>query len=515
MKGLSVTQTDTRPVASVTRSIGGAGVIVVLACAALLTLPRLAPNPSTDDHGTFGSVAERLLAGDRLYVDVWDNKDPGFYYVLALGRLVSPLSDFVVEILWVLIACVSAWLLSRASGSSRGRALLVGGLTPVILTGTTYAAGMTHLPGVALSLAAIAAGARSRWLVAGAIVGLVLLVKLTMAPVAVAGLAVLLWHRRSRRGTLHAAAGLGTTLLGGGVLLAVRGELGGWLDNFGSNVTYSSGEYFSSRYGGPVGHLLRAFPEGTPRTGWLTLVVIVGVLAATWTLSHGSGAPRRDGGRDGVVTTAVMWQLVIATLAMSLLVLTVTATWPHHGQALGVPAVLALVLVVAVLDQSVTGLAAGRRGRGYVAGLGLVAVTAYALGGALHPTFYLQSARGLPETLRALEQVPATTGVLTGRQIRTYARAGSNDATVHALGLRDVRLVCSRFHQYAIEPAAILDKTADCLPRADALIVDDSVRPVEGEPEWNAYVARVRSLVATGYDCVPTPGAQVCVRQGG
>jgi hypothetical protein len=38
-----------------------------------------------DDPGVFLSVAARLLDGDRLYADVFDNKDPLFYYTFA-GR---------------------------------------------------------------------------------------------------------------------------------------------------------------------------------------------------------------------------------------------------------------------------------------------------------------------------------------------------------------------------------------------------------------------------------------------
>src|SRR5690242_21618277 len=47
--------------------------LVVIAWA--VALPRLVPS-TFGDHGTYASVAERLIAGDRLYVDVWDNKDP-------------------------------------------------------------------------------------------------------------------------------------------------------------------------------------------------------------------------------------------------------------------------------------------------------------------------------------------------------------------------------------------------------------------------------------------------------
>ena len=98
-------------------------------------------------------------------------------------------------------------------------------------------------------------------------------------------------------------------------------------------------------------------------------------------------------------------------------------------------------------------------------------------------------------------------------EVRTYARAGSNDTSAHAVACADLQLVCPRFQQYSLDPAEILAGTLACLPRADALIVDDTVRPEAGEPDWNAYVARVRELVATGYECVRTPASQVCVRR--
>ena len=52
------------------------------------------------------------------------------------------------------------------------------------------------------------------------------------------------------------------------------------------------------------------------------------------------------------------------------------------------------------------------------------------------------------------------------------------------------------------------------LPLAAAATVHGA-RPQElGEADWNAYVARVRALVATGDDCVRTTGSQVCIRRG-
>ncbi|GAB3880147.1 glycosyltransferase family protein [Terrabacter terrigena] len=503
---------------------GGQGVLstTCMTLAALvatgLSAARLVPSPQGDDHGTYASVAERLLGGDRLYTDVWDNKDPVFYYALALGRLVSPLADYAVEILWALVACAAAWSLSRTAGLGRSRAALLAALTPVVLTGPAYVPGMTHLPGVALTLGAVAAAVRRRWVLAGAVTAIILLTKITLAPVAVVGLLTCAWHHRSVSGGVRAALG-GLAALGTGIgVLTVRDELGGWVLNLRANLLYADGELFSSRYGGPVGHLLRAFPEGSPRTALVVVVAVVAVVVLAGVPAWREQAPRSsDGtGADLGVAPLLGW-LVVSTLVASLVVLAATATWPHHGQTLGVPAVTALVLAATRLNTSVAHRTPGgaRRG-GTLAPLAAVLVTAYALGGALHPTFYVQAARSAPRALAALaHESPASTALRSLPQVRTYARAGSNDTSAHALGLRGLELACPRFHQYSIEPADILDETATCLPSADAIIVDDSLRPEEGAPDWNSYVARVRGLVAASYDCLRSTGAQVCVRRAG
>jgi len=502
--------------------VAATSIAVVAAVAAALSAVRLVPSPQVDDHGTYASVAERLVAGDRLYTDVWDNKDPVFYYALALGRLASPLADYAIEILWVLIACAAAWSLSRTAGLGRAWSVLVGALTPVVLTGSAYVPGMTHLPGVALTLGVVASAARRRWVVAGALTALVVLTKIILAPVAVAALLTCLWHHRSWSGALRAAVA-GLVALGVGLGgLAMRDELGGWVENIRANLVYADGDLFSSRYGGPVGHLLRAFPEASTRTGLVAAVAVVAVLAVAGVSAWQGRAPRPlDGTATELRAPSLLASLAVSTLAASALVLAATATWPHHGQTLGIPAVVALVLVGASLRSSRRGpdhggVEGGRRARGPLTRVMIMSLTAYALGGALHPAYYVQAGRRAPDSLAALQQrSPASVALESLPQVRTYARAGSNDTTGHATGLRGLGLACPRFHQYSIEPAAILDATAACLPRADALIVDDSVRPEAGAPAWNAYVARVRALVASGYDCVRTPGSQVCVRHVG
>ena len=75
-------------------------------------------------------------------------------------------------------------------------ALVTGlGAIPLVLTGPAYEPGMTHLPGVALCLAVVMCAVRSRWVLAGVLVGLLLLTKLILAPIAAGALLVVALHR--------------------------------------------------------------------------------------------------------------------------------------------------------------------------------------------------------------------------------------------------------------------------------------------------------------------------------
>jgi hypothetical protein len=499
--------------------VGRGVVLATVLLVAVVCLPRLVPRSQSDDHGTFVSVAERLLAGDRLYVDVWDNKDPVFYWVMALGRLVSPVADVAVEIAWMLLACVATWLLARSRGLGRTLSLLVSGLALLVLTGSAYIAGMTHLPGIALALAAIAPAWRRHWVVAGIIVGLVVLTKVTLAPVAAAGVLVCLWHCRSLPGLFRTAAGGVGALLAGAALLWGRGELTGWLASYRDNFAYSTGELSLSRYGGAAGHLLRAFPEATSSAALVTLVTLVVVLVALPRPAKARRSAAPPGGQsvpNAEMASAVglVWTTVCVTLVVDLVVLALTATWPYHGGSLGVPAVLALVHVAGWLQASSAGTSGWRvpRATGLRA-TALLVLAAFCLGGALHPAYFVQSARSLPSALDDLRAVPTSTNeILDQPNVHTYARAGSNDLTGHAVGLRGLDLLCPRFHQYSFQSAEVLEDLAGCLGRADALIVADNLVPDASRPAWDAFVRQVQLLVSTGYTCRPATGGRVCVK---
>ena len=126
----------------------------------IFTISRAVPLRN-GDRGVFVSMAERLAAGDVLYVDVWDNKEPLFFWTLSLGRLVSPGMDVVIEVAWIAAASVAIFFAARSAGAQNLLAAAAGFLaTPLILTGAVYHAGFSHLPATAVFLAIAALALR-------------------------------------------------------------------------------------------------------------------------------------------------------------------------------------------------------------------------------------------------------------------------------------------------------------------------------------------------------------------
>jgi hypothetical protein len=60
-----------------------------------------------DDSGIFMHIGQRLIAGDRLYKDVWDNKPPVIHYLNAVGVAATPGSALGVFLICTFSGCVT------------------------------------------------------------------------------------------------------------------------------------------------------------------------------------------------------------------------------------------------------------------------------------------------------------------------------------------------------------------------------------------------------------------------
>ncbi|WP_344364913.1 hypothetical protein [Arthrobacter humicola] len=463
-------------------------------------LPRIIPGTSSD-RGIFVSVAERLLAGDTLYRDVWDNKDPLFYYSLALGRTISPYADILLELTWIVSAGTAVYVLARKLGCNAPGALFAAfGMTPLILTGGLYRPGYTHLPGTALVLLVLAATVSRRFAAAGFLLAILACLKLVMLPIALLLILTVITLRKEWRALVPGSAAFALCAAALAGLLYARGELFPYLQAQLANVSYSQGDLVDERWGSFVGHLMLVAS--------IDAVVVATAVAGAivWVFAEN----RLAGGTRPVERRSLMlWACAATALVAALVVLGFTGMWDHHGQVLYVPAILVGVGAVQRFQSGFN-----VRSKLHMAALvGLIV----ALSGPTAPLRYGGAALiSGPRSLAALNDVSAEArAVLSVGPSGTYARLGANDDDGHAYGLRDWKLACPRFQQYAFDTAEVLNSVAECLPRAEVILLSPAAGPKDGDPTWNAYWAKVESTLRDGYACEKWQDERICTRRDG
>lgn len=461
--------------------------VCVGALGAGLAVVRSVPD-QTVDAGVFASVAERLIAGDTLYSEVWDNKDPFFYYLWMISRLASPLGPVFVELIWLAIVAVAVASLARGFGVARASIPFLVGAALVITTGSSYVAGLTHLPGTALCLVALAVAHRQRPIAAGVVLGLLTGIKLIMAPIGVLLVALILFkgpHAAIRR-VVAAWLGTGLALV---VAVAVRGELGPYVASLMANVGYSQGTLVSSgTLPGALQHLRLVFDTGAALAAPAMALTALAFLAS---------APLTP-------TSRRLWWAASASFGSGFAVIALTGMRDHHAQVL-VPAYL-LVLLVGVAQWA----SPHPRPGNAVAILG----AAFLLAGSVYPGTYVTELRAMPARLAAFRAVSPQAADLARLTTTpgSYARLGQSDLKGHAAGLAAWRLACPRFHQYPFDAAADLERVLSCAQGVDVIIVESNIEPSPGSPSaWAPFSVGAQAMLEKGFDCRTMSSGVVCL----
>jgi hypothetical protein len=480
--------------------IGG----LALAFGFCLVLLRGEPSVA-NDQGVFLSVAARLLDGDRLYVDVIDNKDPLFYYTYAAALAVAGWrGPFLLDAIWLALAAISMPLLARELRAPRSAVVASFFLYPLALTAPWYLAGLSMLAALAFAPLAPWLWLRGRFAGAGVVVAIVMLFKLNIAPVCVApiGALVVLGHpvRPGRREILRGALGLCGALLAAAAVLGVRGELRAYFDTVAYNVHYASALSDGSVHGRIHQHLLVVF-DIFDRAGPWQLPVSLLVLGAF-------GIAVAVGWRRGTTPERALVGVATATLLGSAVVLALTAYWEHHLQLLAYPGTLVAVTLISVAAF------ACRRAGGVlaVAFVSFAFWTSLSEGGGLG----LSSAWGT---------APVSGGAVALERARkrfdpvsrdvTYMVLGTNHERAHAAFIGDeFDLVCRWFQLYPFSLPEQFDETLACAERKRPLFVLVTPGFVARRPDpraWASFVARSKALLERHYELVeaPRPGVQV------
>ncbi len=433
-------------------------------------------------------MAERLAAGDVLYEDVWDNKEPLFFWTLSLGRLVSPGMDLVIEVAWIAAASVAIFFAARSAGARNLFAAAAGFLaTPVILTGAVYHAGFSHLPATAVLLAIAALALKRRWLLAGGLLPVLALYKIITVPM---GLAVLiaalvaLGNKRAWLQSVFSALGVSAVLL---LLLAVRGELLGFLELVWSNIGYSQ-QPLMDAYQVPIwSHLEPVMVPGA-------VISVAATALAILVVRTTRGSALR------VLKLMTAWSLLAAVGITAL-----TGLWEHHAQIFYGPAALAGALVAVALQ---------RLSFSWASGLSAIFLAGIVLSGGLSAREAIDSGLSAPTRWADLFRVSqAAEDVRQLDSNLTYMRLGSNTDDSHAYSLREYDFACYQFVQYYYDLPETLAYIPTCLPTADIVIVDNSLSERPGADRWNDYVNASRSVLAQSFDCVARDYGELCRRR--
>lgn len=464
----------------------------VLLCIALLatwffTLLRAIPLRN-GDRGVFVSMAERLAAGDTLYLDVWDNKEPLFFLTLAAGRILSPAMDVALELLWIALSALAVYVIAKASGGDRSIAIISGFImTPIILTGSTYYAGFSHLPATAVFLGITALARTRHFGLAGALIPVLALFKIIMLPMGLAVLLVSLLLVREKRSWLGAGLGTLISTIALSVLLLARGEFIGFIKLVWSNIGYSQ-QPLGDAYQIPIWqHIEPVMTAGSMITVCASILAVI--------LVRGSrGQPRHE------LRLHAVWALGAAALITA-----ITGLWEHHGQVFYGPAALAgtlaLVGMASMTLPWISILMSGVLAAIVLSGgLSTRTIVDTGLSG---PTRYQDLFR-LSESAQDIREFDSST---------SYMRLGRNTDDSHAYGLRDYTFACYQFVQYYYDIPATLEYIPKCLPQSDVVIVDNSLTPEDGRANWNEFIRQSEQVLADQFVCEERSYGRLCMNQ--
>lgn len=472
-----------------------------------LVTPTFLSNPIwlTSDAGVFYSVFHQLSQGQRLYVDVFDHKDPLFYAGHTLAYLAVGLRGPMVweGILSFVLLVGVLELGARCRLGLIARTVLALAFAAVHFLPPVYIPVHTYQQALALVLLALVLAAGGRPGLAGAAFAAAVASKLpvvTLAPafcvfVALSGSGASAWRGRLLRAALGAAAMAGLVV----VALYVRGELGGYVDALRVNLLYPS-------LNPPD---VTSFIE-TPSLWGRVVTLFTAPLAVAYlglvAISAGLAIFVRQPEPAGVPIRATAW-LALLTFGGTLMTLNVASWYSHHFQLAGVAFTLALLpplafrraardgaLAPVVRLPRIPSLRLPRvlrpfRARGpalgwaaLVAGIGVPALMFGLVGPVLaarvsvqrlgwHPldpctllisVFASPNARR-PECELLQQQWPAGT--------RFATLQGNNPGTLAAWTAPSMVLTCRVFYQFVWLDPALLDEAARCLEGGDADVV--------------------------------------------
>ena len=311
------------------------------------------------DASMFYSIFHQLSQGRRLYADIFDMKDPLYFYGYGIAYVILGLRG---PMIWETVLSVALLVLMDRIMAHLGLTLIAR-LTTLMLfvflffTPDVYMPIHTYHQAIVFYLAAVWAGLAGRPLIAGALIGLVFFSKMPMVYVlpacgwlAVCGGPIPRIKNMIMRLALSAMGFFGVVGLVLAVLVA-RGEFWGYLDSIGVNVYYSG--LYPHHIFSPITFNKAVLLFGYGGVGmWLVLIMLDTILACYYCSGVLFGSARDAESPHHwhwLRRLELRWPLLalsVFSLALSLGTLYTISIGPkrsHHFQLVGVAMTVCMI----------------------------------------------------------------------------------------------------------------------------------------------------------------------------
>ena len=464
------------------------------------------------DRAIFEAVGDGLVAGQRLYQDVYDNKDPLFLYAVAGQRLVGDFGGWLFE-----ASCLglAGWSLARLHRWLVGvtmprQELMTGILGAMLLSGGFWGAGQPQLPASALMLLTVLFCCQGRATAAGICTALIAGFKLVCLPVTLA-MAFTFLTRQGSKAYLRFGLGLITPLALIYTGMQLRGELSAYGQALTQNIFYSQGLLIQS---GNIAETTASHVRTLFFSGKNNLLMLAALFTASLIMLQAASSapqPREQLGKAG-----------LAGLICATAITTMTGLWSGHLQLLYPTQCIALLLFIQGWKPSITW-------QKTLQIPSLLVITTFLSGTLdLSPTYLLkppQIANRFEKRFSQSEEVRALRKVFP-QQIPDFARLGSNGSQI-PVGLDGSRLTCADFHQYGFYNNQRLDGILECVSKSPVVLVSPSFnqwgsvptwlpREAQGlviKQQWNRFVDRANNQLRHRFQCSQdSSGTRVCIK---
>lgn len=486
--------TTSSPVAKIT-----VGVLAVFTwiLVAGMTIPR-AITGGVADYGFFTAIAERMRAGDMLYVEVWDNKDPFVFFFLAAARNIGPngvIGAWLLELAWVVMAAIAIFVIARRTKiQSTLAAFTAFVLAPIVILGMPYFMGSTHLPAVGLLLAAVALIYSDRPLLAGIAIGVLLFFKLVMVPIAIVTVAAAIFANRKKPAIAPFLGGFLGTLATISILLLIRGELIAFVDTQVHNILYSQSPIVSAEQTGLVQKIGQhiVILINSHIAGVILTTAIIGLIAIPYLAANKDRWPQLPG----------LWWTTAAAFVMAGGTIAVTGKWFHHAEIFAVSSTLALVLL--------TGWLANQRETKTIVAAIAAAVVTYPLAATPPPAHFTSAFTDISQRWSEATTIDPLTRVLLDREPSSVAFIG--ESVPQASGLEDWTIACRHVAQRPFNPEEVFTETLECLPDAETIVITKELTPDPAFPAYTDFTQGVEDLVTQQFTCEQAETFRICTR---